>query len=152
MRCRPSRCAGRGGATGAALSQQRRAGQVVVVDRRVEDGAKQRQVGVDGAGREPSAISGLPGSDGAGVQIAEGMSPKVGRMRFSPFFLVPYSDLGCWSFQAGHHLVVTYSPTGMRALRGSRSAGSGSGWRSPRSIARFLASARRLVGKMPAER
>jgi len=73
-------------------------------------------------------------------------------MRFSTFLRVPYSELGCWSFHAGHHLVLTYSPKGMRAFWGSRSTGSGSGRRSPRSIARFSASARRLVGKMPAER
>jgi len=36
-----------------------------------------------------------------------GMSPKVGRIRFSTFLRVPYSEVGCWSFQAGHHLVAT---------------------------------------------
>jgi hypothetical protein len=29
------------------------------------------------------------------------MSPKVGRIRFSTFLRVPYSEVGCWSFQAG---------------------------------------------------
>jgi hypothetical protein len=36
-----------------------------------------------------------------------GMFPKVGRIRFSTFLRVPYSEVGCWSFQAGHHLVAT---------------------------------------------
>ena len=38
--------AGGGGAAGTALAQQRGAGQIVVVDGSIEDGAKQRQVGV----------------------------------------------------------------------------------------------------------
>jgi hypothetical protein len=76
----------------------------------------------------------------------------VGRIRFSTFLRVPYSEAGCWSFQAGHHLVVTYSPTRVRALVGSGSVGAGSCSRPLRSIARRSASARRMVGKMPAER
>ena len=80
------------------------------------------------------------------------MSPKAGRIRFSTFLRVPYSDAGCWSFQAGHHLAVTYSPKRVRALAWSGSVGWGSGSRPVRSIARRSASARRLVGKMPAER
>src|SRR5512132_2434490 len=46
------------------------------------------------------------------------MPRKVGRIRFSTFLRVPYSDAGCWSFRAGHHLVVTYSPNRIRALAG----------------------------------
>src|SRR6266511_1774488 len=38
-----------------------------------------------------------------------GMSQKTCRMRFATFFLMQYSEHGCCSFQAGHHLVVTYS-------------------------------------------
>src|SRR5512132_2373989 len=53
-----------------------------------------------------------------GSSSLSGMSPKVGRIRFSTFLRVPYSDAGCWSFRAGHHLVVTYSPTRVRALAG----------------------------------
>jgi hypothetical protein len=81
-----------------------------------------------------------------------GMSPKVGRIRFSTFLRVPYSEVGCWSFQAGHHLVATYSPNKVRAFCSkSRSVNLESSVR-PRSMARRSASARRLVGKIPAER
>jgi hypothetical protein len=87
-----------------------------------------------------------------GSSWPRGMSPKVGRMRFSTFLRVPYSEAGCWSFQAGHHLVVTYSPTRVRGLAGSGSVGWGSGSRPARSNARRSASASRMVKKMPAER
>jgi hypothetical protein len=36
-------------------------------------------------------------------------------MRFSTFLRVPYSEVGCWSFHAGYHLAVTYSPSRVRA-------------------------------------
>jgi hypothetical protein len=81
-----------------------------------------------------------------------GTSPKAGRTRVWTFLRVPYAEAGCWSFHAGHHLVVTYSPNSVRAFSWSRSAGAGSSWGRPRSMARFSASARGLVRKMPAER
>jgi hypothetical protein len=74
------------------------------------------------------------------------MSPKVGRIRFSTFLRVAYSDAGCWSFQAGHHLVVTYSPNRVRALAGSGSVEWRSGWGPARSMVRRSAWARRRVG------
>jgi hypothetical protein len=45
-----------------------------------------------------------------GSSSPRGRLPNGGRIRFSIFLRVPYSEAGCCSFQAGHHLVVTYSP------------------------------------------
>src|SRR5215216_5235769 len=58
-----------------------------------------------------------------GSRSASGMSSKGRRMHVSTFLRAPYSELGCWSFQAGRHLVVTYSPNRVRALTGSGSVG-----------------------------
>ena len=65
---------------------------------------------------------------------------------------VPYSEVGCWSFQAGHHLVATYSPNRVRAFSRSISPATTRSSRWPRSSARCLARARCLVRKMPAQR
>ena len=80
-----------------------------------------------------------------------GMSPKVGRMRFSTFLRVPYSEVGCWSLPGwpplGRHVVAEQGPGPLQVnlVRLDELV-------TARSIARCSASARRLVGKMPAER
>jgi hypothetical protein len=72
--------AGGGGPAGTAFSQQRRAGQVVVVHGRIEDGPKQRQVGVDGPRLEALGDHRrLPRADGAGVQLAHRDVPEDGQ-------------------------------------------------------------------------
>jgi hypothetical protein len=101
-------------------------GQVVVVDGGIEDGAKQRQVGVHRPGCKALADHRrLPRPMVLGSRSASGMSSKGRRMHVSTFLRAPYSELGCWcwSFQAGRHLVVTYSPNRVRALTGSGSVG-----------------------------
>src|SRR6266508_5347463 len=69
--------AGGGGPARAALAHQRRARQVVVVDGGIEDGTKQRQVGVHRLRRQPLGDHRrLPGPDRAGVQVAERDVPE----------------------------------------------------------------------------
>lgn len=40
---------------------------------------------------------------------------RPSKVALSIFLGVPYSEVGCWSFQAGHHLVATYLPQRVRA-------------------------------------
>lgn len=53
--------AGGGGAAGTALAQQRGAGQIVVVDGGIEDGAKQRQVRCSPSAQRMIMMGKMPG-------------------------------------------------------------------------------------------
>src|SRR6266487_3051263 len=87
--------AGRAGPARSAFSQQRRAGQVVVVDGGVEDRPEQRQVGVDGAGRQLLGDHrGFPGADRGGVQVADRDVPEDGQDAL--FDLLAGAVLGAW--------------------------------------------------------
>jgi len=62
---------------GAALAHEWRVGQVVIVDRCVEDGAEQAQVGVDGRGSKTVGEQlSIPGADSIGVQHGKGEVAK----------------------------------------------------------------------------
>jgi hypothetical protein len=99
---------GGGGPAGAALAHQRGAGQVVVVDSalRMVPSSDRQVFTVCGKSRSASmAAFHAPGV--LASRSPSGMFPKAGRIRFSTFLQVPYSEVGCWSFEAGHHFVAT---------------------------------------------
>jgi hypothetical protein len=145
--------AGGGGAAGATLAQQGRAGQVVVVDRCVEDGAQQRQVGVHRPGCETFGDHcRLPLPDRGRVELSERDVTEGGQDAL--FDLLAGAVLGAWVLvlpgwpPLGGHILAEQGPGPSRF----RSAGAGACSRWRRSSARFSACARRSVRKIPAER
>jgi low temperature requirement protein LtrA len=94
----------------------------------------------------------LPGSDGAGVQLSERDVPE--RRQDALLDLLAGAVLGAWVLvlpgrpPLGHHVLAEQGPS----LGRIRLCRAGSWSRPVRSSARCSASARRMVGKMPAER
>jgi hypothetical protein len=73
--------------------------------------------------------------------LLRGMSSKVGRMRFSTFLRVPYSEVGCWSLgrpPLGRDVLAEQRPGPLQVNLGSRR-------RARRGYARWPAS-RRVLG------
>ncbi len=93
--------------------------QIAAVDGGVADGAEQRQVGRDGAGGQ--ALAGQvapPGGNDMCVQLGQRQVAEAGRMRAVSLLLVPSAERGWAGFQAGHQIVVTYSPNSIEAWPG----------------------------------